>query len=226
MPTSTRPKALVFDVNETLLDLSGVQQAFRQTFSEPFAFKFWFSQLLNFSLVDTVTKNYHNFRQLGAAALTVTAAFFDKELGAEAQKNLLAKMGELPPHPDVAEGLKQLKEAGFRLVTLTNSPGDTLTKLMNESGLGVYFEATWTVDDVHLYKPHPTTYQMALDRLELKAEETMMVAAHGWDIAGATNAGMQTAFIARPGQSLYPLAPAPTLIGPTLTAIARQLLEK
>jgi 2-haloacid dehalogenase len=53
----------------------------------------------------------------------------------------------------------------------------------------------------------------------------MLVAAHGWDTAGAQLAGLQAAFIARPGQQSYPLAPAPTLTGPTLPDIAHQLLS-
>ena len=213
-------------MNETLLDLSQVQKAFHRTFGEAYAFKYWFSQLLHFSLVDTITENYHDFSQIGGAALSVTCDFFDRKISDDDRKQLLATMKQLPPHPDVEKGLQLLKQANFRLVTLTNSPGDTLMTLMNESGLAHYFEGTWTVDDIELYKPHPQTYQMALARLELEPAETMMVAAHGWDIAGAASLGMQTAFIARPGQSLYPLAPAPTLTGHTLIDIARQLIDQ
>lgn len=224
MLSFTRPKALVFDVNETLLDLSSLQQAFTQTFDEPFAFKYWFSTLLQYSLVDTLTTNYHDFGQIGQAALTMTGTYFDKPLSPDEQQRLLANITELRPHPDVEPGLKQLKEAGFRLVTLTNSPPKTLGQQMANTGLNAYFESLWSVDDARVFKPHPQTYKLALSRLQLPPEQTMMIACHAWDLAGAAQAGMQTGFIARPGQSLYALAPAPTLTGKTLTDLAAQLV--
>jgi 2-haloacid dehalogenase len=46
----------------------------------------------------------------------------------------------------------------------------------------------------------------------VKPGEALMVAAHGWDVAGAEAAGMQTAFVARPGQVMYPLADKPDYV--------------
>lgn len=40
----------------------------------------------------------------------------------------------------------------------------------------------------------------------------MMVAAHAWDLAGAKNVGLQTAFIARPGTALYPNVEQPDYV--------------
>ncbi len=45
---------------------------------------------------------------------------------------------------------------------------------------------------------------MVLKDLGVKPEEVLMVAAHAWDLAGAKNVGLQTAFVARPGKTLYP----------------------
>lgn len=214
----------MFDVNETLLDLSSLQWAFTQQFNEPYAFKHWFSTLLQYSLVDTLTADYHDFGQIGKAALTMTSAYFDKPLSPDEQQSLLALIADLQPHPDVEPGLARLKEAGFRLVTLTNSPTRTLTKQMANTGLDAYFEALWSVDDVQVFKPHPQTYGLALSRLQLPPDQAMLVACHGWDIAGAARVGMQTGFIARPGQSPYALAPAPTITGNTLLDLAEQLI--
>ncbi|QJW90366.1 haloacid dehalogenase type II [Spirosoma taeanense] len=224
MPVFSRPRALVFDVNETLLDMSPVKQAFLETFDTEFAFTYWFSLMLQYSLVDTVSGSYHTFPQIGEAVLKMTTEFFNRPLSEEVQKQLLHTMAHLPPHPDVEDGLQQLRQAGFRLAALTNSPGDSLSQHMQQTGLGHYFEGLWTVDDVQVFKPSPKTYQLALSRLGLGPQETMMVAAHGWDIAGAARVGMQTAFIARNGQSVYPLATPATLTGDTVGAIARQLI--
>ncbi len=220
----SRPKALIFDVNETLLDLSHVQTEFQDFFGEKYAFKYWFSLLLQYSLVDTVTGNYHDFKKIGEAVLKMTEAFFDQQLTTSQKEAIQQKLAQLPPHSEVEEGLSRLKEAGFRLYTLTNSAKATLDNHMRRTGLGTYFEATCTVDELQLYKPHPSTYEMVLSRLQLRPEDTMMIAAHGWDLAGAAQVGMQTAFISRQGQSLYPLASVPTLVSIDIAELADQLI--
>ncbi|NVO83334.1 haloacid dehalogenase type II [Hymenobacter terrestris] len=222
---SNRPKLLIFDVNETLLDLGKLQQAVNQEFKSETAFKQWFSLLLQYSLVDTVTGNYHNFGQIGDAALDMLAqALGQPARPASRKKELLALIAELPPHPDVIPGLTALQQAGFRMVTLTNSPDATMRKQLAYAGLTGFFEQLISIDSLKCYKPHPTTYLSTCQQLQAAPAETMLVAAHGWDTAGAQLAGLQAAFITRPGQQTYPLAPTPTLTGSTLPAIARQLI--
>ena len=225
MPASARPQLLLFDVNETLLDLSKLHQAIDQEFGSEFAFKQWFSLLLQYSLVDTTTANYHDFGQIGDAALDMLAQALGQEARPAARKKeLLRLITELPPHPDVVPGLTALQEAGFRLVTLTNSPPATLHKQMQYAGLTAYFEELRSINAARRYKPHPDTYLTTCRELGVAPAGAMLIAAHGWDTAGAQLAGLQAAFVARPGQQTYPLAPAPTLVGTTLEKIARQLI--
>ena len=220
-----RPQLLIFDVNETMLDLGKLQKAVNQEFKSEAAFKQWFSLLLQYSLVDTVTSNYHNFGQIGDAALDMLAQALGQPARLPARKKeLLTLITELPPHPDIIPGLTALQKAGFRMVTLTNSPDATVQKQMAYAGLTGFFEQLLSIDSLKRYKPHPDTYRTTCERLKVTPAQTMLVAAHGWDTAGAQLAGLQAAFIARPGQQTYPLAPAPTLTGPTLPDIARQLL--
>ncbi|OGX88718.1 haloacid dehalogenase type II [Hymenobacter glacialis] len=222
---SPRPKLLIFDVNETMLDLSKLQQAVNQEFKSETAFKQWFALLLQYSLVDTVTGNYHNFGQIGDAALDMLAqAMGQPARPAARKKEILTLITELPPHPDIIPGLTALQKAGFRMVTLTNSPDATVKKQMAYAGLTDFFEQLLSIDSLKRYKPHPETYHSTCKQLKVEPAQAMLVAAHGWDTAGAQLAGLQAAFISRPGQQVYPLAPAPTLIGPTLPDIARQLI--
>jgi 2-haloacid dehalogenase len=223
--TPNRPKLLIFDVNETLLDLNKLQQAINVEFNTETAFKQWFALLLHYSLVDTVTGNYHNFGQIGDAALDMLAqALGQPTRQSSRKKELLTLITELPPHPDIIPGLMALQTAGFRMVTLTNSPDATVQKQMAYAGLTGFFEQLLSIDSLKRYKPHPETYHSTCERLKVAPAQTMLIAAHGWDTAGAQRAGLQAAFIARPGQQTYPLAPAPTLSGLTLPDIARQLL--
>lgn len=82
----------------------------------------------------------------------------------------------------------------------------------SNAGLTDFFDARYSIEDIKIYKPDLRAYRWALDQLGVKPEEALMVAAHGWDVAGAKEAGLQTAFVARPGKALYPLAKAPDYI--------------
>lgn len=82
-----------------------------------------------------------------------------------------------------------------------------------------------SIEEVGMYKPHSRVYNWAARKMAVKPAESLLVAAHGWDVAGAQWAGWQTAFISRPGQQLFPLAGKPDIVGPALDQIADQLLK-
>ena len=77
-----RPKLLIFDVNETLLDLSPMKKRMNEVFGNEYAFKQWFALMLQYSLVDNVTGQYHNFGEIGKAAFKMTEEVLGKYLNA------------------------------------------------------------------------------------------------------------------------------------------------
>ena len=135
-------------------------------------------------------------------------------LSQEAARKAVSPIRSLPPHPDVASALDKLKQAGFRMVTLTNSSQATVDAQIQNAQLMEMFEARLSIEDIQIFKPHRHAYKWAARRLRLPSEECMLIAAHGWDIAGALWAGRRAAFISRPGAQLYPLAPAPEIAEP------------
>jgi 2-haloacid dehalogenase len=82
------------------------------------------------------------------------------------------------------------------------------------------------VESLQIYKPNRAVYDWAMDQMEVEAEEAMMVAAHGWDIAGIKAAGMHGVFVARPGQVLYPLAPPPDLVVEDLVELSEIMMSR
>lgn len=222
-----RPKVILFDVNETLLDMQKLKRAITKAFGNKFAFTQWFGLLLQYSLVDTVTGHYHPFNRIGDAALDMVADKLEKKRLLPVKKQeILALMSQLPAHKDVPQGLAMLQQAGFRLVAFTNSPRQTLEAQLRYAELHPYFERTLTIDPGQRYKPYLYTYQAAAAVMGVAPAEALLIAAHGWDVAGALHAGLSAGFIARPGQCLYPLAPPPTYSGNTLVAIAEQLMAR
>jgi len=220
-----RPKILIFDVNETLLNLDPMKERINRVFNHDYAFQQWFALMLQYSLVDNVTGQYHDFGEIGKAAYKMTAEVLGIELPESEMEPTLKMIRTLPPHPDVEPALLKLQQAGYRMVTLTNSTEDVVNEQMKSAGLTTYFERLMSIDPLKKYKPALETYQQAVQTLGVLPEEAMLIAAHGWDVTGALHAGLQAAFISRPGNTEYPLSPEVRFTGNTLTEIAETLVK-
>jgi|SRR5215207_19436 len=219
------PKACVFDVNETLLDLSALDPHFERVFGDAAVRQEWFNQMIQSALVSTVTGAYSDFGSVGAAALGMTAERHSVELSDEDRQQILGTVQELPPHPDVRECLERLQGAGLRLATLTNSTRQVAENQMENSRLREYFEQVLSADSVQRLKPAPEPYRMAAESLKEELANIRLIAAHAWDVAGALRAGCAAAFVARPGKVLDPLVESPDVVGADLREVAKRILE-
>lgn len=224
MDTAPRPELLVFDVNETLLDLTPL----RTTVAAALVGRSelvggWFRALLHYSLVHNATEDYVPFGDIAVAALRLTAARNAISLTEKAAREALAPLARLPPHPDVPTGLARLRDAGYRLAALTNGSMAGVTAQLAFADLEQYFEEQLSVESVRYFKPDRRVYAWAARRLGGDPSATLLVAAHPWDLMGARAAGWQTAFLHRPGTAWYPLAHPPDYQAPDLTALADRL---
>jgi 2-haloacid dehalogenase len=219
-----RPKVIFFDVNGTLLDMSSLQASIAHALADrKDLFPLWMTTLLHCSLVESAIGSFHEFSDIGAAALRIVAAKNGFEVTDEAAHAAVAPMRSLPAFQDVSAGLNALRDQGFVLAVLTNSASSACTAQMEHAGLAAFFTRQLTVDEIRTYKPNVAVYRWAAEQMRVRPEEALLVAAHGWDLAGAHAAGMQTAFLLRPGQALYPLAPAPDRVARDLIALAASL---
>ena len=221
-----RPKVLFFDVNETLLDLTAMKDSVGQVLGgRKDLLSLWFTTMLQYSLVSTVANQYNDFGIIGAAALQMVAANNGITLTeAQAQASILGPIRSLPAHPEVKASLQKLKDAGYKLVSFTNSSNKGVETQFKNSGLLQYFDERLSVEDIGKFKPHVDAYIWAARKMQIKPEECLLVAAHGWDIAGALWANWRGAFISRPGAQLYPLAEKPEIIASDLALITEQLV--
>lgn len=105
----------------------------------------------------------------------------------------------MPPFPDVLLGLERLQAQGHRLVVLTNSARDTAERHLRAAGIRERFAGVVGVDEVGAYKPARRVYAEGLRRLDGDPADAWMVSAHDWDLVGAHNAGLRTAFLRRSG---------------------------
>lgn len=218
-------KLIIFDVNETLLDLQALDPHFERVFGNASVRTSWFATVLRNSLVATVTGLYNDFGKIAGASLEMSAEQHNVDLSEEDKAAIMSTVRSLPAHADVAPGLEKLKSAGFRLFTLTNSPPLVVEAQLQNANLTDYFEKSFSVDAVKLFKPAAEVYQMTAKELGVPAEQIRLVAAHDWDVVGAINAGCAAAFIARPGKVLNPLLPKPDIIGKDLIEVAEIIVQ-
>ena len=216
-------RAVLFDVNETLLDLAALDPLFAMWFGDPAARRAWFAQTLHLAMTLAATRTFRSFGEAGAAALKATAQQASAALPGDAIPRLREAIRRLPPHPDVAPALRMLREAGLVTAALSNNPVPVIQDQVRHAGLAPLFDEIMSVDEAGALKPAPEVYRFALARLGLPADAVWMVAAHGWDIAGAMRAGLRGAFVARPGQAPDPFAP-PDITEPDLVSLARAIL--
>jgi 2-haloacid dehalogenase len=217
-------RVIAFDVNETLLDLKALDPDFVHIFGEAAARREWFSQMLQSALVATVTGVYTDFGSTGIAALDMLAERRGITLTEADRQRIREGMRRLPPHPEARASLERLRNAGLRMVTLTNSTEAVATAQITNAGLRDLFEQVLSADTVHRLKPAPEPYRMAAAQLGVPVSEVRLVAAHAWDIAGALRAGCAAAFVARPGMVLDPLVERPDIIGADLREIADRII--
>jgi 2-haloacid dehalogenase len=220
------PCVLVFDVNETLLDIESMTPLFERIFGDPAAMREWFNQLVMYSMTATLAGYYVDYSSLGQGVFQMLATTHRLAITENDLQSLKQNMLTMPAHPDAAAGLTTLRDNGFRLITLTNSPpnpnGPTA---LEQAGLARYFDRTFSVDSCRAFKPATTVYQYVCDELAVAPADCMMVAAHAWDTIGAQSAGFSGALITRPGNALLPIDsfPQPAFVANDLHHLAEQL---
>lgn len=220
------PKVLVFDVNETLLDLAALDPVFVRIFGDGAVRREWFNQTLQSAFVGTITGEYKTLGAIANGALEMVAARRGVRLSDKDRQAVRTGMRSLPAHPDVRPALEDLRRAGFRLATLTNSTAEIGEAQLSAAGLRDLFEQAFSADEAGRLKPAPEPYLLAAQRLGVAPSGMLMVAAHAWDIAGAKHAGCDFAFVARPTQVLDPVGAQPEIVGNDLQEVAERIISR
>jgi 2-haloacid dehalogenase len=209
----TRP-LIVFDVNETLLDLNVLEPLFTDIFTTPGRMREWFARVILYSQTLSLAGPYVPFGKLGGGVLRMLGEIHGIAVTDDHVRQLGALMTDMPVHDDVAAGLAVLKDAGFSIVTLTNSPASVEPHALDRAGLGAMFDRRFTVDTEQRFKPAPATYQLVQDTMASSPDATWLIAAHTWDTIGAQSFGWKGALVTRGVNAPLVLdgIPQPTLV--------------
>lgn len=218
------PAVLVFDVNETLSDMSPMAQRFEDVGAPAHLATTWFAGVLRDGFALTVVDDSGPFAALAAGALRVSlhGLALDRDLD-EAVQHVMDGFAALSVHADVPDGVRALHALGLRLITLSNGSASVAEGLLDRAGLRGEFEALLTVEDAGAWKPARRAYAHAVERCRVDPMDAMLVAVHPWDVDGAARAGLGTAWIDRTGGPYPDHFRAPDLTASSLTDLAEQL---
>jgi 2-haloacid dehalogenase len=217
---------IVFDVNETLLDLKPLDPLFEEAFGSAALRAQWFARMLQLAFVGGLTGRYVDFSTAQRAALAMTARIQGVEVDDAVAQRIAGAMRSLPAHADVPAALDRLRAGGFRLATLTNSPLDVAHDQLRNAGLADRFDEILSADQVQALKPKREAYALAAKTFDVALSDVRLVAAHNWDVSGALAAGCAAAFVARPGQATSPIGDQPDVIGDDLPAVADAIMAR
>lgn len=219
------PKLILLDVYDTLLNMTEVEKKVNDLMDNRRGYSLWFELFMQYCFVDNCIVQFNRFSSIAKATMQMTAKTFRREISERDFDETLQLLRHLPIHHGVQEGLSELNDMQLRIAALTNSPEETVRQRMELTGLISYFEKVLSAEHVGKYKPWRDVYLWAASTLGLPPEDILMVSTHGWDLAGAANAGMRTAYLETKSQMLYPLAPKPELECTSLQDLVRQLKE-
>jgi 2-haloacid dehalogenase len=220
------PPLVVFDVNETLLDLQTMQPTFERIFGEKSAMRLWFANLILYSAALTVAGCYVPFTDIGAAVMTMMAKTRGLKIDDADRQELTEKFSTMPPHPDVEPALRKLRDAGFRLFTLTDNLLEVQTRQLERGGIAGLFERRFSADGVKHHKPSRQAYAYIERELGVEPSRLCLIACHTWDTLGAAAAGWQAALIKRVGNDVLDVGPQPQIVGDDLDDVADQLIAR
>jgi len=220
----SRPQIIVFDVNETLLDLETIRPTFDRLFADAGAMRLWFAHLITYSEALTLAGVYVPFGVLGGSVLRMLGATRGIGITSDDTDELAQRFGSMPPHPEVPEALRRLREDGFRLFTLTDNPLEISEGQLQRGGILDLFERRFSVEGVGRHKPAPEAYASVSIALDVAPEDICLVACHVWDTLGAAGAGWRAGLVLREGNAPLDVGPQPTYVGNDLSIVADQII--
>lgn len=224
--TRTTPAVIVFDVNETLSDMSAMKARFVQVGAPAHLASAWFAALLRDGFALAAAGGAAPFSAIGSELLHQVLR--DVPLMREpdeAVEHIMAGFGLLKLHSDVPEGVRALTGTGMRLVTLSNGSAEVARSLLAAAELDGHFEALLSVEDTAAWKPMRSAYDYAAEACGVRPAELLLVAVHPWDIHGAAEAGLATAWLNRGGDTYPSYFTAPDYTVTRLAELATLLAD-
>ncbi|KAK9833698.1 hypothetical protein WJX74_003087 [Apatococcus lobatus] len=221
------PKALLFDVNETLISLQPLADAMVQVGLKADLLELWFAKVLRDGIAGAAAGSLASFKDIGVyhTKLLLAAAKPAVNDHTEAAETVLAAFNRVDLYDDVAPALAEIRACNMKVATMTNGSVDITKGALQKGRLDPYVHVNKMMDvtQAGTWKPHAKCYHFAAQQLGLEPSEVMLVAVHPWDCNGAMQAGLQAAYLDRNSIPFPPFFTQPTLTSTSMSDLVDQL---
>ena len=215
-------KIVVFDIIGTCFSLEKPRQQLIALGAPSYALELWFAQALRDAFALSHAGGYQPLKEILQAELPRTLKLLDIDLNSEAVERVMTTFNELDLQPGAKEAFRMLTDAGWNLVALTNGSEQSTNNLLERARVKNYFTKVYSCDAIATTKPNRAVYKMIYsDNLA----ETWLVAAHAWDIAGAKQVGMKTAFVSQLERDYLAVYPQPEIAVTNLPEAAQKIID-
>jgi 2-haloacid dehalogenase len=207
--TIMKPLALVFDAYGTLYDVHSVVALCERFWPGKGAAlsQLWRTKQLEYTWQRSLMRRYLAFSRVTELGLRYACAALGLELSDAQAAALMQQYLNLSLYPEAMPALEALR--GRKLAILSNGSPDMLDPLVAASGLDRVLDAVLSVAEVKTFKPDPSVYQIAVDRLQVPKQAIGFVSSNCWDACGAKSFGFRTYWINRAGAPLDALDVTP-----------------
>jgi 2-haloacid dehalogenase len=213
-------RACVFDAYGTLFDVNSAAERERAALGDkwhPLA-ELWRGKQLQYTWLRSLGGRHADFWQVTGEALDFAMASLGID-DAGLRERLMNLYLELDAYPEVGETLARLKAGGLRLAILSNGSPAMLSAAVDKAGITPLLDAVLSVEEAGVFKPHPSVYQLPVDRLGVAPGEICFVSSNGWDAYSARAFGLRVAWCNRFGQAAEHIPEPPDWNIATLTGL-------
>jgi len=193
--TPTPLRWVLFDLNGTLVDTAVMAQPLGDSGADEDLVAAAVDDAVQLAMVVTLTGREAAFADLVRAGLRRRLRLAGREHGLA--DDAVGLMGSMPAFLDAPAALEHLRGIGLRLGVLTQSSAEAADGVLRFAGLRDRIEVVISAPESGAFKPDPRPYAMALERIGARGGEVALVAAHWWDVAGASAAGLRAGWVAR-----------------------------
>jgi 2-haloacid dehalogenase len=200
-------QACVFDAYGTLFDVNSAARAAQDSLPEPEPEKakwqplaeLWRAKQLQYTWLRGLAGRHADFWQVTGDALDFALSTLHLE-DAALRARLMNLYLVLEAYPEVPATLRRLKAAGMKLAILSNGTPAMLAAAAANAGVAGLFDAVLSVEEVKVYKPHPSVYGLVCERLNVAAAQVCFLSSNGWDAYSAKAFGFHALWCNRFGQ--------------------------
>jgi len=192
-----KTKAVVFDAYGTLFDVNSAAEKCKDKIGvkwEIFA-NYWRTTQLEYTWLRSLMKRHKNFWDITEDSLDKSMEVFN--INKNMKNELLSLYKILSPYPEVREVLENLKKKNFKLAILSNGTPDLLNELVENNKLNNLFDDLFSIEEVKIYKPDPSVYELPVKKYKIKSGEITFLSANTWDVSGGGNFGYNSIWVNR-----------------------------